>query len=137
MPVWFSVQATPAKAFSVFPNLLCKQGTAGSSPATSTNYIFFNEIISMFSRLTTCYLGRGLGVRITSRPPLLLFTSPRLMLHFRLRTPRHFQEIRSNNTLDKRDDGDNQMKEKDDDIVHPGNPKKTLILAQFSNSRAP
>jgi len=35
-----------------------------------------------------------------------------------------------------RDDGDNQMKEKekDDDIVHPGNPKKTLILAQFSNS---
>ena len=60
------------------------------------------------------------------------------MLHFRLRTPRHFQEIRSNNTLDKRDDGDNQMKEKekekDDDIVHPGNPKKTLILAQFSNS---
>ena len=56
------------------------------------------------------------------------------MLHFRSWTPRHFQEIRSNNTLDKRDDGDNQMKEKDDDIVHPGNPKKTLILAQFSNS---
>src|SRR6516164_3278984 len=43
MPVWFSVQATPAKAFSVFPNLLCKQGAAGSSPATSTNYIFFQR----------------------------------------------------------------------------------------------
>ena len=35
-------------------HLLCKQGAAGSSPATSTNYIFFNEIASMFSQLTTC-----------------------------------------------------------------------------------
>jgi len=26
------VQATPAKAFSVFPNLLCKQGVSGSNP---------------------------------------------------------------------------------------------------------
>src|SRR5215831_12430717 len=48
-----------AKAVSVFPNLLCKQGAAGSSPATSTNYFFFNEVASMFSPLTTCYSGRG------------------------------------------------------------------------------
>jgi len=38
----------------------------------------------------------------------------------------------------KPDDGDNQMKEKDDDIAHPGmvpKPEKHLILAaQFSNS---
>jgi len=38
------------------------QGAAGSSPATSTNYIFFNEIASMFSQLTTCYSSRGLEV---------------------------------------------------------------------------
>ena len=38
------------------------------------------------------------------------------------------------------DDGDDQMKEKDDDIAHPGmvsKPEKTPNLAQFSNSRAP
>jgi hypothetical protein len=37
----------------------------------------------------------------------------------------------------KPDDGGNQMKEKDDDMAHPGmvsKPKKHLILAQFSNS---
>jgi hypothetical protein len=37
----------------------------------------------------------------------------------------------------KPDDGDNQRKEKDDDIAHPGmdqRPKKHLILAQFTNS---
>src|SRR5215472_242975 len=37
----------------------------------------------------------------------------------------------------KPDDGDNQMKEKDEDIAHPGmvsKPEKRLILAQFSNS---
>ena len=61
---WLSLYATPAKAVSVFPNLLCKQGAAGSSPATSTNYIFFNEVASMFSPLTTCYSGRGSRVRI-------------------------------------------------------------------------
>jgi hypothetical protein len=34
-------------------------------------------------------------------------------------------------------DGDNQMKEKDDDIAHPGmvpKPTKHLILAQYRNS---
>jgi hypothetical protein len=37
----------------------------------------------------------------------------------------------------KPDDGDIQMKEKDDDVAHPGivsNPKKHLILAEFSKS---
>ena len=37
----------------------------------------------------------------------------------------------------KPDDGDNQMKEKDDDIAHPGmvsKPEKHPSLAQFSNS---
>ena len=37
----------------------------------------------------------------------------------------------------KLDNGDNQMKEKDDDIAHPGmvsKPEKHLMLAQFSNS---
>jgi hypothetical protein len=35
--------------------LLCKQGVAGSSPATSTNHSHFKEISSKFSSLTTCY----------------------------------------------------------------------------------
>jgi hypothetical protein len=37
----------------------------------------------------------------------------------------------------KPDDGDNQMKEKDYDLAHPGmepKPEKHLILTQFSNS---
>jgi hypothetical protein len=37
----------------------------------------------------------------------------------------------------KPDDGDNQMKEKDDEIAHPdmvSKPKKHLVFAQFSNS---
>jgi len=34
--------------------LLCKQGVAGSSPATSTKHIHFNEIASKFSRQTPC-----------------------------------------------------------------------------------
>src|SRR6516162_891672 len=89
---WFSVYATPAKAFSVFPNLLCKQGAAGSSPATSTNLFPFKKIAREPVPNTTCYAGRRLWVRITWRPPPLLFTSPSLMLHFRLRTPRRFQE---------------------------------------------
>src|SRR5215831_18215621 len=59
---WAFVQAAPAKAFSVFPNLLCKQGAAGSSPATSTNYIFFNEIASMFSQLPPGTQAGGLGL---------------------------------------------------------------------------
>ena len=51
--------ATAAKAFSVLPSLLCKQGVAGSSPATSTNHHHFNQMPSEFSRVTTCYSGRG------------------------------------------------------------------------------
>src|SRR5260370_16432371 len=38
---------------------LCKQGVAGSSPATSTNHHHFNQMPSEFSRVTTCYSGRG------------------------------------------------------------------------------
>src|SRR6516162_9047357 len=56
---WFSVYATPAKAFSVFPNLLCKQGAAGSSPATSTNLFPFKKIARESVPNTTCYSSRG------------------------------------------------------------------------------
>ncbi len=38
---------------------LCKQGVAGSIPATSTNHHHFNEMPSEFSCVTTCYTGRG------------------------------------------------------------------------------
>jgi hypothetical protein len=58
---WVSLQATPAKAFSVFPNLLCKQGAAGSSPATSTNLFHFKKIASEFFAFTTFCSGRGSG----------------------------------------------------------------------------
>jgi hypothetical protein len=34
--------------------LLCKQGAAGSSPATSTNQLHFNKIAAEFFRRTTC-----------------------------------------------------------------------------------
>ena len=60
-----SVYATPAKAFSVFPNLLCKQGAAGSSPATSTNLFPFTKIARESVTNTTCYSDRGLRIRIT------------------------------------------------------------------------
>jgi hypothetical protein len=49
------------------------------------------------------------------------------MLRFRLPTPIS-GSIRSNNRLGKPDHGDNQMKEKDEDIAHPGivsKPEKT------------
>src|SRR6516162_11390122 len=58
---WFSVYATPAKAFSVFPNLLCKQGAAGSSPATSTNLFPFKKIARESVPNSTCYSSRGSG----------------------------------------------------------------------------
>src|SRR5215469_13213608 len=58
---WAFVQAAPAKAFSVFPNLLCKQGAAGSSPATSTNLFHFKKIASEFFAFTTFCSGRGRG----------------------------------------------------------------------------
>jgi hypothetical protein len=48
---------------------LCKQGAAGSSPATSTNHIDFNEIQCEVTGISTCHLSRGSGVRIPSRPP--------------------------------------------------------------------
>ena len=104
-----------ALAKSAFCICICKQGAAGSSPATSTNYIFFNEIASMFSQLTNCYSGRGLGVRITSRPPLLLYLSYDLCCLFDCRLPGISRSIRSNNRLGKPDHGDNQMEEKDED----------------------
>jgi hypothetical protein len=40
------------------------------------------------------------------------------------RLPDISKSIRSNNRLGKPDHGDNQMKEKDDDIAHPCNPQK-------------
>jgi len=93
MPVWFSVQATPAKAFSVFPNLLCKQGAAGSSPSTSTNYIFFNEVASMFSQLTTCYSSRGSGVRNhLASTATTLYLNLCCIFDYRLPDISHFQE---------------------------------------------
>src|SRR5215469_8375496 len=41
---WAFVQAAPAKAFSVFPNLLCKQGVRGSNHLTSTS----NDLCCIF-----------------------------------------------------------------------------------------
>jgi len=35
---------TPTKQLIVFSNLLCKQGTAGSSPATSTSFVDSNTL---------------------------------------------------------------------------------------------
>src|SRR6266576_6784639 len=43
--------------------LLCKQGVAGSIPATSTNHFHFNQILSTFAALTTYYSSRGSPVR--------------------------------------------------------------------------
>ena len=43
--------SSPDKAVSVLPGLLCKQGAAGSSPATSTN--LFNHLWR--SRPSTCF----------------------------------------------------------------------------------
>jgi hypothetical protein len=40
-------------------HLLCKQGVRGSNPLTSTNHHHFNQMPSEFSRVTTCYSGRG------------------------------------------------------------------------------
>jgi len=57
-------------------------------------------------------------VRITSRPTLLpLYLSYDLCCIFDYRLPDISRSIRSNNRLDKPDDGDNQMKEKDEDIA--------------------
>src|SRR5260370_6617545 len=47
--------------FRSFPCLLCKQGVGSSNLLTSTNHYHFNEIPSEFSRVTTCYSGRGRG----------------------------------------------------------------------------
>ena len=51
------------------------------------------------------------------RWPLLSYD---LCCIFDYRLPRISRSIRSNNRLGMPDDGDNQMKEKDEDIVHPG-----------------
>jgi len=57
----------PAKHFSIFHHLLCKQGAGGSSPPTSTIIAgvrplnHFNQMPSEFSPVTTCYSGRGRG----------------------------------------------------------------------------
>ena len=45
-------------------HLLCKQGVAGSIPATSTNHLGFNKIAQGFVPHTTCYRGSGSGVEI-------------------------------------------------------------------------
>jgi hypothetical protein len=44
--------------------LLCMQGAAGSSPATSTNHFAFNRIASEFFWRTTYCLSRGWAVPI-------------------------------------------------------------------------
>src|SRR6202007_2521906 len=44
-------------------HLLCKQGAAGSSPATSTNHFHFSQILSTFAALTTYHSSRGLRDR--------------------------------------------------------------------------
>ena len=38
--------------------VLCKQGAAGSSPATSTNYMHFNDMPLKFARYNPCYSSR-------------------------------------------------------------------------------
>ena len=54
-------------------HLLCKQGVAGSIPATSTNHLHFNNILSKIAEQNSCYLGRGSGDQIHTRPPLFSF----------------------------------------------------------------
>ena len=39
--------------------MLCKQGAAGSIPATSTNLFPFNKIAGKFLSNITCYWNRG------------------------------------------------------------------------------
>src|SRR6266550_7516340 len=48
-------------------HLLCKQGVAGSIPATSTNHIRFNEISSKCASHTPCHSSRGPRVRVPPR----------------------------------------------------------------------
>jgi len=96
---WFSVYATPAKAFSVFPNLLCKQGAAGSSPATSTNLFPFKKIARESVPNTTCYSSRWSGFRIALLPPTEFPLSQSTALLF---LPHYFgatQDIRDNRVL--------------------------------------